>query len=181
MYTENYCIVGIKDTGIGIDKDEEDSVFDAFYQVNNAARNQSKGVGLGLSIVKRSCQLLGHQLKMHSQLGKGTNFEIYLPLATELSPPDPATSLQHYVSAPVLVVDNDLSILDGMEAMLNAWGHKVFTAQSLAEAVEHMKINQDIALMLVDYNLQDQYTGTFVIQEIRKIETVHRFVYLPFS
>lgn len=69
------------DTGIGIPSDHQDHVFEEFYQVDNAARDRTQGLGLGLSIVARTARLLGHAVDMVSRPGHGSTFSITLPLA----------------------------------------------------------------------------------------------------
>ena len=76
--------IEVRDTGIGIAPEHHADIFNEFYQVNNVARDRSKGMGLGLNIVARATQLLGHRLQMRSRPGQGTCFSLELPLA----PPD---------------------------------------------------------------------------------------------
>jgi len=67
----------VKDTGIGIEKDKLDFIFNSFHQINNKQAN--KGAGLGLSIVKRLIEALNGTIKVDSELGKGTTFTVILP------------------------------------------------------------------------------------------------------
>lgn len=69
----------IIDTGIGIAPEHQEAVFQEFYQVGNPERDREKGLGLGLSIVKRLCGLLGHELVLVSHPGRGTRFVLSLP------------------------------------------------------------------------------------------------------
>jgi len=167
-HAKNSFIIYVKDTGIGIAQDEQNKVFDAFYQIGNVERDRSKGIGLGLSIVKRLCQLLGHDMVMHSQVGEGTCFEIHLPAATASDITHTPTSPQKDLKAKVLVIDDDNNILDGMKTMLNTWGCEVLVAQSQNEAINALKDSQAIDLMLVDYRLQKQHTGADAIWAVRK-------------
>lgn len=76
-------VVGIevRDTGIGIPQDSLESIFEEYHQVDNAARESSRGLGLGLSIVQRLSNLLGHRVVARSEVGKGSVFIIEIPLA----------------------------------------------------------------------------------------------------
>ncbi len=67
------------DTGIGIEDEKQNHVFDEFYQIDNPSRDRARGVGLGLSIVKRTLAVLGSQIKLSSRLGRGTVFSFRLP------------------------------------------------------------------------------------------------------
>ena len=166
---DEHYILAIEDTGIGIAPEEQERVFDAFYQVGNDARDRAQGIGLGLSIVKHTCQLLRHKIIMTSELNQGTRFEIYLPAASEATPAPTKKFMMPEVNARILVVDDDQSILDGMSAMITGWGCTVFTANTQQQATSKLKENPHIDLLLVDYRLQNCRTGIDVIKEARSI------------
>lgn len=172
---DEHYILRIEDTGIGIAPDEHKRVFDAFYQVGNIARDRSKGIGLGLSIVKHACQLLQHKITMHSEINRGTRFEIYLPAASKvtLMPTAPLAAPRFHNN--ILVVDDDQAILDGMRIMVEYWGCTVFTANSQTQAISILKEKSNIDLLLVDYRLQEGCTGIHVIKEARKILNLPTF------
>jgi two-component system CheB/CheR fusion protein len=79
-------VITVCDTGIGIPASELGSIFDEYHQVDNAARERSRGLGLGLSIVKRLGDLLGHRVIVRSRSGVGSTFSIEADLAPG---PDP--------------------------------------------------------------------------------------------
>ena len=74
-------ILQVWDSGKGIAGDELAAIFDDFYQIDNPARSRSEGLGLGLSVVSRTAHLLGHPVRVRSKPGRGSVFEIELPLA----------------------------------------------------------------------------------------------------
>ena len=78
--------IEIWDTGIGIPESELQAVFEEYYQVDNAARQRSQGLGLGLSIVKSLGELLHHPIRVRSLQGKGSVFSIEVPLAPSGQP-----------------------------------------------------------------------------------------------
>lgn len=78
--------VEVWDTGIGIPSEKLGTVFDEFYQLDNTARDEVKGLGLGLSIVAKTADLLGHEVSACSRLGRGSRFRVVLPLSRS-SPP----------------------------------------------------------------------------------------------
>src|SRR5208337_2601753 len=82
--------IEIWDTGIGIPESELQAIFEEYHQVDNAARQRSQGLGLGLSIVKSLGELLGHPIRVRSLRGKGSVFSIEVPLTPGgvPSPPD---------------------------------------------------------------------------------------------
>lgn len=71
--------ITVSDTGIGISEDELPYIFDRFYRGKNAFEINPSGTGLGLSLTKAIIEILSGQIKVSSQLGKGTEFVIYLP------------------------------------------------------------------------------------------------------
>ena len=73
--------IEIWDTGLGIPEAELGAIFEEYHQVDNPARQRSRGLGLGLSIVKSLGDLLGHPIRVRSRLGKGSVFSIEVPLA----------------------------------------------------------------------------------------------------
>jgi len=180
-YTEQgsihvHCIEGneqhtlvIEDTGIGIAEEEQKKIFDAFYQIGNTSRDRSKGIGLGLSIVQHLCQLLEHPLHIHSTLKQGTRLEIQVPAAQTANLPPAPTTIPTQFDITILVVDDDINILEGMQAMMEPWGCHVIVAKSLQEVAKILHNQHHIDLILMDYRLQDDCVGTDVIQEIQHI------------
>ncbi len=81
--------IEIWDTGIGIPESELQAIFEEYHQVDNAARQRSQGLGLGLSIVKSLGELLHHRIRVRSLKGKGSLFSIEVPLTPDghISPP----------------------------------------------------------------------------------------------
>lgn len=74
-------VVQVWDTGCGIAEEQLPSIFEDFYQVGNSARDRSKGLGLGLSIVQRMGRLLDHPVQVTSRLGRGSVFSVTVPAA----------------------------------------------------------------------------------------------------
>jgi CheY-like chemotaxis protein len=77
------ALIQVWDTGVGIDPEHLNLIFEEYFQVNNLKRHRAKGVGLGLAIVKRLSELLGTEVSCHSRVGKGSVFEFSLPLAKD--------------------------------------------------------------------------------------------------
>ncbi|HEX4749745.1 MAG TPA: PAS domain S-box protein [Bryobacteraceae bacterium] len=99
----------VSDTGIGIAPEKQDRIFEAFAQGDISTAKLYGGTGLGLAITKHFCRMMGGELKMQSELGKGSQFEIILPVRT--SPAEetaqPSFSQNPNGVRPVLVVDDD--------------------------------------------------------------------------
>jgi signal transduction histidine kinase len=167
----NNVVVSIEDTGVGISAEHLRKVFEEFYQVDNPQRDAKRGLGLGLSIVQRLCELLGHPLAIRSKVGVGTSVSITLPLS-DAAPAQEANKRWAKRDAAVLnilVLDNERSTLAGMKSVLTRMGHGVKTVSDAEEAV--IVFNQtryDIAL--VDYRLPGAKTGIDVIKQFRQLD-----------
>ncbi|WP_159596378.1 PAS domain-containing hybrid sensor histidine kinase/response regulator [Hydrogenophaga sp. BPS33] len=165
--------IQVWDQGIGIADEQREAIFEEFYQIGpSTARNhESHGMGLGLSIVKRSAQLLQAPLQVRSQPGHGSMFSIRLPrceapaqaLGTASEPAYARTAN----SRGVLVIDDDAQVLHAMHSVLTAWGHRVFCAHSPDEAVlmaaQH---GTQIDVLISDYRLGGVVTAVETIQAV---------------
>ena len=78
--------IRLKDTGIGIPKEHQPFIFTSFYQVDDSATRKEKGTGIGLAVVKELVQLMKGQINVTSELNKGTEFQILLPITTSAKP-----------------------------------------------------------------------------------------------
>ena len=125
--------VVVKDTGPGIPQEAVPKIFDPFFRVSKEGRERSKGIGLGLSIVKTLVDLHGGEISVRSELGKGTEFYFTLPLC----PTSPPTRAQPTGGAKrILVVDDDSDIRQLLEDRLISYGYDVRTATDGMMAIE---------------------------------------------
>ena len=166
--------IGVWDTGIGIGEHKIADIFTEFYQVEPAAEIHEDGLGLGLAVVDRLARLLQHRLHVESTLGSGSVFALDIPLAnTQDAEGDAAvTGIIPTVSRPVvhgtvLVVDDEPNIRKAMRLQLEAWGHRVLTADSLESALETVT-GHNPDLILADYRLGQGETGNKAISSLRQ-------------
>ena len=82
-YDNQEAVIKVVDNGIGIPQEEQSRVFERFYRVDKARSRNAGGTGLGLSIVKYLVENLNGFIELNSELGKGTSFEIHLPIKFE--------------------------------------------------------------------------------------------------
>ncbi|MCX7305595.1 MAG: hybrid sensor histidine kinase/response regulator [Hyphomicrobiales bacterium] len=160
--------IEIWDTGRGIPEAEHDRIFQEFYQIDNPERDRSKGVGLGLAIVRRSADLLGVETTFRSVPGSGSVFRVAVPKATSAAvvadPIVPAVT-----SSLICVVDDDAAIRDAMYSLLTGWGHTVAVAGSASEIVmRYPQPGQCPDLIICDYRLSGQETGLTSIAALRQ-------------
>ena len=165
--------VQVWDTGRGIPEAEQERVFQEFYQIGNRERDRSRGVGLGLAIVRRLTTLLDHKLELRSRPDQGTCFTIDIPYATEpaavpIGTTQPVSGAGAHASGLILVVDDEGAIQSGMQSLLQSWGYSVLTAGSFAEMRERIATHPEVPrLVICDYRLRDNETGSAVIERLR--------------
>jgi hypothetical protein len=138
--------IEVWDTGPGIATAQQQAIFEELVQLDNPERDASKGLGLGLSIVRRIADLLAHPIGLKSRLGKGSCFSVTIPLA---SPPPAAAhdAADHAAaSAPVLLLGADE--LDDIAATLAGWDIAYVRADS-CEDVEAFANAQALPAVLV--------------------------------
>jgi signal transduction histidine kinase/CheY-like chemotaxis protein len=163
------------DTGIGIPEDELPKVFDEFYQVSNSGRDRTRGLGMGLAIVKRLVMLMGHELEVKSRPGKGTVFRILLA-PTELADMDnmvlgaETVPVLIDVNRTALVIDDEESIRIGMRDLLQSWGYEVLLAASIAQACTEVRRHASVIdIVLSDLRLANKEDGIDAIERVRAV------------
>jgi CheY-like chemotaxis protein len=165
--------IDVYDTGLGIPASKKRAIFQEFYRLDQGAK-AARGLGLGLSIVERIARVLDYRITVISAVGRGSQFSVEVPLSAVT----PASQHQRVgrrevdrvqlSGITVLCIDNDLTILDGMETLLAGWGCRVFKAPDLKAAIAiiaEAKMTPDG--LLVDYHL-DEGNGIAAIKELRR-------------
>lgn len=169
--------IEVYDTGIGIPDGELQSIFEEYHQIDNAARERSRGLGLGLSIVQRLAGLLGHKLSVRSKTDKGSVFrieiEMRLPPGGRLAVDQPvrpptAAEVGKRVGGMILVVEDDTDVKELLEQTLRYEGHLTLTAPDGIAALAQVAtgaIKPD--LILADFNLPNGLTGLEFVAKLR--------------
>lgn len=167
--------IEVWDTGIGIDRQTLDHIFEEFYQADNPERDRGRGLGLGLAIIERLATLLEHKLGVRSWPGAGSVFDITLPITDEPSVGDYQTrdgpqengSLQGKLA---LLIDDDPIVLEGTEAMLKDWGCTVIGTASISDAVDATRNASAIPdVIIADLRLRGAETGLDAIAALNKL------------
>jgi two-component system, sensor histidine kinase len=163
--------IEVIDTGIGIPADQLTLIYDEFYQVGVPTNSSRDGYGLGLSIVHRLVKLLGLKLEVRSEVGQGSVFALEVPTGQNGPPPveeSTATPTTRPASAPqVLLVEDDPAVRNATRMLLKVEGYRVLTASSLAEAQSRAAEHPQLDLLVTDYHLSNDETGTQVIAALR--------------
>lgn len=169
---EDKVRLSVSDTGIGIPPEALDTVFDEYYQLDNKVRDRSKGLGLGLSIVKHVAKILGHQISAKSHQGGGSCFSVDIPLgeldAATISQQEFSIQLVH-TSSPqhVLIIDDDAAIIDAMAGAMRTHNIAVSMADSGVEALKQVIRGLRPTLILSDYRMP-QLDGLETVVALRE-------------
>jgi len=170
---QDKVLLAVYDSGIGIAKDKIDDIFLEFQQLHNPERDRSKGLGLGLAIVRRMAKLLDAGIYKKSIPGNGSIFAIELPQArAERSKPSSHKPWEEYEvlsDKTILIIDDEEDIREGLRELLLSWNCQVIAAASGTEAMELLAKNSlKPDLILADYRLRDNETGVDVIQTVQQ-------------
>ena len=162
----DHLYLGVWDTGPGISPEQQALLFNEFQRGGNASPWGEQGIGLGLAIVDRMAKRLNHKVIIHSTLGKGSCFMLQLPIVAAQQAPktliQPANNSLNQLK--VLCIDNDPTILQGMQVLLSKWGCELFLAQTPAQAIDILA-QQHIQVLLVDQHLEADIEGLqFLVQ-----------------
>jgi CheY-like chemotaxis protein len=166
--------IEVWDTGPGIAVQERDSIFEEFHRGAASKRSGGAGFGLGLAIVRRMSDSLGHELTLESRLGRGSRFSIMAPYAAPASKAEPTAAItptdsRYLVAKPLIVIDNDLSVLGAMQTLLSRWGADVRLARDLDDVGELLSDPAfSPAIILADYHLDRSVLGIDAVACIRQ-------------
>ena len=170
--------IQIWDTGIGIADLEIHAIFEEYHQVDNQARERSRGVGLGLPIVQRLARLLGHEIHVRSRPGSGSMFSIDVAIAHEeaVVPPsavalagEPGGTGRHR-SGTILLVEDDQSVCQLLDLFLRDEGHRVLIERDGVDALALLaRTGAEPDLILSDYNLPNKLSGLQFAAAARKV------------
>lgn len=130
------------DTGPGIPADKRESIFESFSQIQNSQDQHTKGTGLGLAICKQLANMMGGEIGVDSDFGKGSNFWFTARLVKEVKPDDVIESNDEsglLQGMKILVVDDNATSRDALIQQLKSWDVNVSGAESAIEAINILK------------------------------------------
>lgn len=170
--------IEVWDTGPGIGEADRERIFEEFQRGSATDRPAIGGFGLGLSIVQRMAEALGHTLDLCTRPGHGTRFSICAPLADTgadftigTSAATPAllnANALGLAGAKVAVIDNDQSVLEAMQTLLERWGCEVMSARGLGGLAPQITAGGRPDVILADYHLDAGATGLDAILALRE-------------
>lgn len=163
----------VRDSGCGISSADRERVFDEFVQVGNIERDRSRGVGLGLSIVARLCELLDIGLSLESEPGVGTTVRLALPRGRAVL--CRAVASENAIDFPslgplfVVVIEDDTDVREALKLVLAGWGCVVQTAASTDEACRQLRAFEYAPdALIADLRLRGGASGVEGIHTLRR-------------
>jgi two-component system CheB/CheR fusion protein len=165
--------IEVWDTGPGIAEEQFDAIFTEFHQLDNPVSGHSLdiGIGLGLPIVQRLANLLGHSVDVHSRPGKGSVFAIEVPLGGEQTKALPQRRQMGRLQgahAAILVVEDDSSVREMLDLLFTGEGYHTAAAADGDEALRLAQGTISPDIVVADYSLPNGMTGPQVIARVRQ-------------
>lgn len=175
--------LAVWDTGLGIAPEHLPHVFDEFYQVDNPQRDVARGLGIGLAIVKRLVDLLGGEIGVRSQRGRGSVFWVDLPRrppapAAALALPSTATPAPANVETTelplvpprVLLLDDEQPVGEAVRMWLAPYCERIEITSRLADASAQVRATPEgFDAFIIDFRLADPQDGIQATAELRKL------------
>ena len=166
-------ILSVTDTGRGIAPAEQGLVFEEFYQAGSPGRDRGKGVGLGLSIVRRLATMMEADVTVRSVVGKGSCFQVNFPGPVFFSQtfpvePDQGGGARFLEGVRVVVVDDSPEIRKGMGTLLTLWGAEARSCATPGEAEALLGEGGAPDLLIADLRLEEGINGAEMALRLQK-------------
>lgn len=163
--------IEVLDTGTGIPANELERIFDEFYQTPSSGAAGREGLGLGLSIARRTADLLGHPIEVSSTVGEGSCFAVSVPKASAAGADARGEASSGARGAwsgtgSVLVIDDDTAVADATAMLLDASGFAAVVSDGTGRARE-LALESPPGLLVCDYHLSGE-NGIDAIQALRE-------------
>lgn len=168
--------IEVWDTGIGIPETELPKIFGEFYQVANPERDRNKGLGIGLAIVSRLTQLLGHRLSVQSRVDHGSLFRIWIKGSGLLEDMGEFAVGSETVpgrfddARTVLFLDDEEAIRASVSEQLRHWGYTVLAVATIDEARRAVLSHDSVINVIIsDLRLRGEEDGIHAIALLREL------------
>lgn len=174
---DEFFIISIEDSGIGIEKTDQKFVFEEFAQANGNIEKKYGGSGLGLSICQKIISILGGNLKLESEFGKGSIFTIELPLFYDVS-----INTVSEIERPIflntkkytfIVIDDDVNLLNLTSSVLKQEKHHVISFDNAVNALEAIE-NTNFDFIITDIQMPIMDGFTFVEKLKNQIKSTYK-------
>lgn len=167
----------VTDTGIGIDPEVVPTLFDAFTQADSSTTREFGGTGLGLAISQRIVRLMGGEITITSEVGKGSTFAFTMPLLARPEPLDRRVdlSVKRLEGVRLLAVDDNLNARQLYELVCGRWGMHVVLAESGQEALDILSDDPGFEVAILDCAMP----GMGGLELARSMQADERFAKIP--
>lgn len=171
--------IEVVDTGVGIVAEHRERIFEEFYQVRSPSHAGRRGMGLGLAIVRRLAELLGHRIEVNTQAGRGSRFGIVAPRVTDVRSAASAgrstesgaalgSAEATLAGTTIAVIDDDPLAIEGMRALFVAWGAEVAGGRDADEALRALgRLERYPDLIVADLWLDRCASGLDAVSRLR--------------
>ena len=164
----NLAVFDIIDTGVGIPQDKLEEVFKPFVRIETY--NQfAEGSGYGMSVVKGLVDLLGGEIHTESEVGKGSHFEVRIPVEEITQTEEDADSVDRKKSLNILVFDDDNTLLSVIDNMLHRLGHQAIPCRSMNDFDNALHQISDYDFILTDREM-GAVTGNDVLYLVKEVD-----------
>ena len=162
-----YAVLSVADTGCGIDRSIIDKIFEPYF----TTKEQGKGTGIGLSVVYGIVKEYGGDIKVYSELGKGTTINVYIPVKKKIFEIEEIEFEEKLElgNERILVVDDEEAVARIEKQMLERLGYQVTTRTSSLEALEAFRVNPDAYDLVISDMTMPNLTGDQLAGEIFSI------------
>ncbi len=164
----------VLDSGIGIAGEHHDKIFDAFQQADMSTTRRYGGTGLGLAISRKLARLMGGDVQVESELGKGSTFRFHAGFGKDSNRADSAVlDTVQFQDTSILVVDDNATNRRILVEVLSAWGLAVHAVESGQAAIDYLQTllqrspPQSLPVLVTDYNMPEM-DGCMLCSEIRR-------------
>ncbi len=177
---EDHIIISVKDTGIGISKENQEIIFERFRKIEDNTTKLYRGSGLGLAISVRLCDLMNCRLWLESEPGKGSTFFLQLPLGTEgeTTPIAQRKSTKGMIpdwsNKKILIVEDEAANFQYLKSLLKKTKSEFVWAQDGQVAVNHFSSGKsfDVVLMDIKMPLMSGYEATAKIKGTKPLQVI---------
>ena len=168
--SETQLNISIEDTGIGIPPEKIDSIFNKFQQADGSTTRAYEGTGLGLTIAQRLIKLMGGNITVTSEFGKGSQFNIDITLPIVAQQTQTELDISNIAESKILIVDDNLTHCNLLKQKLSDWNCKSATVHSAKQAIKALELaktkNITFDLIILDYQMPEE-TGDVCLDKIR--------------
>ena len=163
----------VRDSGIGISQEEQKRLFRSFSQVDATTTRKYGGTGLGLAISKRLVELMGGEVWVKSEPGKGSSFffTIHAEEVSDFIEPNLNSTPTIGSGQEILIVDDNQTNREILRAQCQRWGYTPLLAESAAKAAQTLELHPEIQLIILDYQMPEKDGLTFA-RELRQTRSL---------